>query len=77
MPGLLGTLRSLFLHASSDPSVKGRTNDYTVVFQYVGERPWFGRGPGTFLPGRYILLDNQFLGALVATGVVGVIARVL
>lgn len=77
VPGLLGTLRALFQNTSNDPSVQNRTSDYSVVFGYLSERPWFGRGPGTFLPDEYILLDNQWLGSLVTTGIVGVAALLL
>lgn len=76
-PGLLGTIRSLFSNASDDPSVQGRTDDYSIVFTYVGERPWFGRGAGTFMPERYILLDNQYLNTLASQGVVGLAALLL
>ena len=77
VPGLLGTLRSLFANYKNDPSVQGRTSDYTVVFHYLGQRPWFGRGPGTFIPSRYIVLDNQILGQLVSLGVIGLAALIL
>lgn len=73
-PGLLGTVRSLFLNMGNDPSVQGRTEDYAAVGDYIARRPWFGRGPRTFLPERYFALDNQFLYSLVTTGVVGVAA---
>jgi len=71
-PGLLGTLKSLFLNAATDPSITGRTNDYATVWRYIVQRPWAGRGPGTFTPEQYILLDNQWLLSLVETGWVGV-----
>ena len=74
VPGLLGTIKSLFTNLGSDPSVQGRTQDYGPLFTYVADRPWFGRGPGTFLPERYILLDNEILSSLVSTGYVGLIA---
>lgn len=77
VPGLLGTILSLFENTSNDPSIQGRQNDYPVVFGYLAERPWFGRGPGTFLPEEYILLDNQILGTLVSTGIVGLSALLL
>lgn len=73
-PGLLGTIRSLFTNAGDDPSVQGRTDDYALVFGYIRERPWFGRGAGTFMPERYILLDNQFLNTWVSQGAVGLAA---
>jgi O-antigen ligase len=47
-----------------------------VVLHYFSEHPWFGRGPGTFIPAVYggRVLDNQWLGQLVETGALGVIA---
>src|SRR5690606_7204789 len=45
-----------------------------IVFRYIAERPWFGRGPGTFMPERYILLDNELLGTIVSIGYVGLAA---
>ena len=76
-PGLLGTIKSLFTNAGDDPSVQGRTDDYTVVFAYIRSRPWFGRGAGTFMPERYILLDNQLLYTWVTQGIVGLVALLL
>jgi hypothetical protein len=73
-PGLLGTLRALFEHYGEDPSIAGRTNDYDDAFSLVGDSFWFGRGPGTFNVEEYFLLDNQWLGQLVATGFVGTMA---
>jgi O-antigen ligase len=70
-PGVLGTLRALFLWAGEDPSVSGRTDDYSIVWQLVAERPILGRGLGTFIPGQYIFLDNQFLGLLIEIGAIG------
>jgi O-antigen ligase len=72
-PGLLGTLRALLFAGESDPSVQGRLEDYAYVSPYIKERPWFGRGVGTWLPELYQLLDNQWLGSLVTTGIIGVL----
>jgi O-antigen ligase len=74
VPGLLGTIMSLFRNMGSDPSVQNREADYPIVFEYIAERPWFGRGPGTFTPERYILLDNELLGTIVSIGYVGLAA---
>jgi O-antigen ligase len=71
VPGLLGTIMSLFQNFGNDPSVQNRQADYPIVFRYIAERPIFGRGPGTFTPERYILLDNEILMTLVQTGYVG------
>ncbi len=72
-PGLLGTLRSLLFHSENDPSVQGRVEDYAYVTPLIKERPWLGRGVGTFIPELYRLLDNQWLVTLVSTGVIGVL----
>ena len=71
-PGLLGTIKSLFVNAANDPSITGRTEDYAAVLGYVAERPIIGRGPGTFTPEVYRLLDNQWLLSLIEIGWVGV-----
>lgn len=73
-PGLLGTVRAMFLDLGNDPSVQGRLDDYPVVGGYFAERPWFGRGVGTFVPDTYPILDNQWLGTLVTSGLIGVAA---
>ena len=73
-PGLLGTLRSAFENVDNDPSIQNRLSDYSTIATYFAERPLLGRGPGTFVPELYILLDNQLLGSLVATGALGAAA---
>ena len=71
-PGLLATLRALIFAGDNDPSVQGRLEDYDYVAPFISERPWFGRGVGTWLPELYQLLDNQWLVTLVSAGIVGV-----
>jgi hypothetical protein len=73
-PGLLGTLQSLFVSAGDDPSIQGRTEDYGPAFDYVTERPWFGRGVGTFIPSLYRFIDNDWLVHLITVGLVGTAA---
>lgn len=75
--GLAGTILSLFTNLRQDNSTTGRTQDYSVVWEYVARAPVFGRGIGTFQPREYTLLDNQFLLSLVETGVVGLGAILL
>jgi O-antigen ligase len=70
-PGTLGTLKSGLLNIQNDPSYQGRTDDYAVVGRFIAERPFFGRGFGTFLPDKYTLLDNQYLGTIIEMGFVG------
>jgi O-antigen ligase len=77
VPGLLGTIKSLFVDAGADPSIASRQTDYTFVNGFIAERPVFGRGLATFIPSRYDFLDNQYLMSLVETGVAGVTAFLL
>lgn len=74
VPGLLGTVRSLFTNVGSDTSISGRTEDYGNIWRYVRSDWLLGRGPGTFNPDDYILLDNEVLNLLVTTGVLGLAA---
>lgn len=76
VPGLLGTIRGLFLNASTDPSTTGRLEDYDAVWFYFTQTPWTGRGIGTFIPSLYRTLDNQYLGSLVETGLVGLLTLI-
>lgn len=73
IPGLLGTLRNLFTGLFSDSSTTSRTGSYSIAQEYIAERPIFGQGFGTFLPSAHIV-DNQFLGMMVSTGIVGATA---
>lgn len=71
VPGILGTIRSLFTNLNNDPSILNRRSDYAAVDSYIGDRPLLGRGPGTFVPEIYRVLDNQFLGSLLEIGYIG------
>ena len=76
VPGLMGTILVLFSSASgnSDNSTQARTKDYAGVAPFIKARPWFGRGPATFIPSLYRYTDNYYLLALVEIGLVGVAA---
>lgn len=73
VPGMLGVLTGLFVGAGDDASVASRTGSYGVAFQFIARDPWLGRGPGTFLP-QYWILDNQYLGHTIETGLIGMAA---
>ncbi|MGH4023614.1 MAG: O-antigen ligase family protein [Pseudonocardiaceae bacterium] len=75
-PGVLGTIRGFLLATGSEPSSTARTDDYPVVYGQVLEHPIFGRGPGTYLPELYRVLDNQYLLTLVSTGVLGLLVYI-
>jgi polysaccharide biosynthesis protein PslJ len=70
-PGLMGTIRAIFVYAPDDPSIHGRTEDYGPAFGYISQRPLLGRGPGTFIPTLYRVIDNDWLIHLITVGVVG------
>lgn len=76
IPGLLGTIKSLFTNLGNDDSVAGRTSDYEMVGRFLSDSPFVGRGVGTLLPDRYILLDNQYLGTLIEMGIIGTVLLV-
>jgi hypothetical protein len=75
VPGLMGTLRSFLFTPAGDPSLASREVGRAQAIVYWQERPWLGRGFGTFLPQRYTYLDNQMLLSLVETGVLGLVAN--
>lgn len=77
LPGLLGTLRSLFTGLEYDPSIAGRTDDYELVLRTVAERPLFGQGIFTWVPMVYRTIDNQSLVMLLELGIVGAAAFVV
>lgn len=71
VPGLVGTIRSLFANLAADPSISGRTDDYGVVFHLYGAHPLLGRGLFTFVPRYYRILDNQVIMWLIELGALG------
>ncbi len=73
-PGLGEGIVDLFTQAGTDDSVLGRTSDYGAIGGYLNDSPLFGSGMGTFLPSRFIILDNQFLLTLIDMGIVGLLA---
>lgn len=73
-PGVLGTIKSAFLNFSNDPSITARIDDYAATDSLIADRPWFGRGPGTYVPELYRVLDNQFLWSVLEVGYVGAVA---
>lgn len=75
-PGVLGTVLGLLLETGNEPSSQARTVDYPVIFAQWQENPVFGRGPGTYIPVLYRIVDNQYLITLVSAGVVGLVVLV-
>jgi O-antigen ligase len=73
-PHITHALWTTVVNSEEDPSVLGRTADYATVSQSFRSNPVFGLGLGGSPPETYGLLDNQWLGAIVQGGIVGVIA---
>ncbi|MGH9227705.1 MAG: O-antigen ligase family protein [Acidimicrobiales bacterium] len=74
LPGRILGLFRLFTDLNRDNSLEARTRDYEIVFDHILERPWFGLGPGTFLPDEFVQLDNQALKLMLEVGFVGCVA---
>ena len=77
LPGLIGTIRSLFAGAGEDNSISGRLEDLRAVAVFFFDSPWIGRGFSTFIPSVYRMLDNQFLATLLEAGIIGALALAL
>lgn len=73
VPGLIGTLRSLFTSAGNDPSVTARIERVPRVLEEVTGAAWFGSGIGTFSADEDFLLDNQYFETLIEMGIVGLV----
>lgn len=73
IPGMAGTLLSMFTGTTTDPSIGSRVDSYGIAAEFVEQRPLFGRGLGTFLP-AYRIIDNQYLALLIETGAFGIAA---
>lgn len=71
-PALVSTISTMFLGAGTDPSITSRTERYEMVGYYFSQRPWFGRGTGTWVSPQYQYLDNQWLAFALTNGMVGV-----
>lgn len=70
-PALAATLLEMFTQFNNDPSITSRTERYALVGYYFAQRPWFGRGTGTWVPPQYQYLDNQWLATALCNGIVG------
>jgi O-antigen ligase len=70
-PSMARTFYDIFAGASNDPSVTSRTDRYALVGFFYNQRPWFGRGSGTWVPPMYQYLDNQWLVTALTQGLIG------
>lgn len=72
IPGLVGTLRSMFSYTGTDPSIQARVERTPAVLHLIAENRWIGRGFGTFTIEEDLLLDNEIQAMAIETGVLGV-----
>ena len=77
VPGLVGTISNLFANYGSDTSVTARTERYAKIGGLLRHHVFVGRGLGTFVPEKYFVLDNQYLGTVLEAGLIGLVAIVL
>ncbi|GAA1789025.1 O-antigen ligase family protein [Planosporangium flavigriseum] len=73
-PSTVRTFYDIFAGASNDSSIVVRTERYAMVGYYYSQRPWWGRGTGTWEWPMYQFLDNQWLRTALESGNVGVAA---
>jgi hypothetical protein len=75
-PGVVREVSNEFAreNVNAQQSIAGRTSDYGAVVADVRYGALLGRGFGSFEARRYRILDNQYLGAIVETGGIGLIA---
>lgn len=71
-PSTVRTFYDIFAGASDDSSIEVRLERYAMVGYYYSQRPWLGRGTGTWEPPMYQFLDNQWLRTALEGGAVGV-----
>lgn len=57
-------------------STQDRASDFDGVMPDVTKHLVFGRGYGTYDPHKYRVLDDEYLGLLINTGVVGIVCYV-
>ena len=73
-PRLFDTLFHLFDAPTQNSSISVRYERYPLAFKYISERPWLGRGTGTWVSPQYQIMDNQWLETLLSNGIIGAVA---
>lgn len=70
-PDAAGQVKSQLESVATHQSTHGRTADYDAIQPDLLAHRTFGRGYGTYDHDEHRLLDNQYLGVLISTGLVG------
>lgn len=76
VPGMLGSLRALFVGVGQDSSVASRIDSAGSALEIAMRHPFFGQGLGSFMPTE-LILDNQILLLFIEVGVLGLTAFVV
>ena len=71
IPGLVGTLISLFEGTDYDPSIQARIDRRPRIMSLIRQRPWLGLGNGTWSVDDYFLIDNEIYVTTLETGITG------
>jgi len=77
VPGLVGSLLSLFTKFDQDNSTKLRQERYGIAGHYFLQHPWFGRGYNTLYPATKQVFDNAYLYVATEMGAVGIVLTLL
>jgi polysaccharide biosynthesis protein PslJ len=75
IPGLLGTIRGLFLGISTDSSAQERNAAFKLAAPIISHHPLLGQGFGTLLPQTSFFTDDQYLNSLIQLGFIGLFAQ--
>lgn len=79
-PGTVSQITAQFstsTNTSAADSIQGRKADYPAVIPDIRATALLGRGFGSYEARRYRFLDNQYVGLLIETGIVGTILYVV
>jgi O-antigen ligase len=78
VPGAIGQLEGQLAgeSAAAQSSTEHRISSYAEVIPDIRNRTIIGRGFGSYDPTKYRILDNEYLGLLVETGALGMVAYI-
>ncbi|WP_072803656.1 O-antigen ligase family protein [Rhodococcoides yunnanense] len=74
---LLNAFIQVFATSGTDSSLQSRDNGRDYVVEHFADHLWFGEGTATYSARGNPVLDNQYLGRLMETGVFGLLTFVL
>ncbi|MGZ4715475.1 MAG: O-antigen ligase family protein [Acidimicrobiales bacterium] len=72
VPGLIGSLFSLFSNITQDSSTTVRQERYEIAGHHFLLHPWFGRGFNTLYPATKQVFDNAYLYVATEQGAFGI-----